>query len=211
MEFKTQEERQEWKKFLRTLNTRSASDRVLMMRERCELTQKQLADIVGCSHNVIKEMELGNILNKRIEYVHALCNYFECSVDWLLCENNLPVFDPKLNSIADYLRLSPDAADQLVSVLRKLGNDTDRQIRRGLNHLISADPDALSDLCFSLEEFISFQRMKLEHDNVNDEVDARPLAQFYLGNAWKQTENIFMAAYKKDKEFRQTEEKEMNT
>ena len=199
MEFKTESEKQEWKRFLRTLNTQSASDRIRMMRDRAGLKQKDLAEIAGCQVNTISQMENGKILNKETRFIYAICEYFSCSMDWLLCVSNMPSFDPRTETIAEYLHLSHNTTDQLISTLRNL-SDSGQQERRGLNHIITAEPEAFADLCRCLEEFSSAQCI------TNDD-EVNPFAEYQLGKAWKRIQQIFLAAYSKEKQFRETEKK----
>lgn len=197
MKFRSASERQAWKQFLRTLNTRSAADRIRLMREQEGLTQKQLAEIAGCKANTISQMEKGMILNKEARFICLICEHFECSIDWLLCESNKPVFDPQTEALAEYLHLKPDTADQLVGILHNL-SDSGQDTRRGLNHIITADPDSFADLCLCLEEFTSAQC-------IVDDAEINPFAKYELGKAWKRVEQIFIAAYAKEKEFLETE------
>ena len=197
MEFRSESERQAWKQFLRTLNTQSAADRIRLMREQAGLTQKQLAEIAGCQANTISQMESGKLLNKETRFIFSICKYFECSIDWLLCETNIPSFDPRTEALAEYLHLKPDTADQLINILHNL-SDSGQDTRRGLNHIITADPASFADLCRCLEEFASAQC-------ITDDEEINPFAKYELGKAWKRIEQIFVAAYVKEKEFRRSE------
>lgn len=199
MEFKTEADLQEWMKFLRTLNTKSASDRIRMMREHAGMTQKQLAAIVGCQANVISQMENNQILNKETRFIYSICRYFHCSMDWLLCESNAPAYDLNSRALSDYLHLNPDTMDQLVSILRNV-SETGNLERRGLNHIVTADPDAFADLCRCIEEYSRNQCL-----SAGSQVD--PFAQFQLGRAWIRIQDIFQAAYVKEKDFRETRRK----
>lgn len=202
MEFKTESEKLEWKRYLRTLNTQSASDRIRLMRNRVGLKQKDLAVIAGCQVNTISQMENGQILNKETRFIHAICEYFNCSIDWLLCDSNMPHFDPQTESIAEFLHLSHNTADQLISTLRNL-SDSGQQERRGLNHIITAEPEAFADLCRCLEEFSSAQCI------TNDD-EVNPFAEYQLGKAWKRIQQIFLASYSKEKQFREAEKKTLD-
>ena len=197
MEFKSESERQAWKQFLRTLNTQGASDRIRLMREHAGVTQKQLAEVAGCQANTISQMENGMILNKETRFIYSICKYFECSIDWLLCETNIPSFDPHTEALAEYLHLKPDTVDQMISILRNL-SDSGQDTRRGLNHIITADPASFADLCRCLEEFASAQCVT-NGDDINS------FAKYEIGKAWKRIEQIFIAAYTKEKKFRETE------
>lgn len=203
MKFQKEEELLEWKQFLRTLNTQSAADRIRMMREHANLSQGQLAEIAGCTANTISQMEKGNILNKETRYLYSICAYFKCSMDWLLCETNQPTFDPRTETIAEYLHLSRDTTQILIDILRDCNKTHfgSQERRRGLNHIVSADPDALSDLCMCLEVFASAQGL------TGDDGQPNFFAQYQLGRAWSDVKKIFLAAYEKEKEFLETERK----
>ena len=205
MTFESAEDHRQWKAKLRELNTESIGERVYRMREYAEMTQVQLAEVAGCSANVIKEIEKNrNLDGKAIGYIRRICEYFNCSIDWLLCESNLPVCDHRTEDLANYLNLSPDATDVLVSVLKNITSDSGRQKRRGLNHLITTDPLAFEELCFSLEEF---SKMQLVPDHNFTDHEIKPWSTYQLGRAWQLIEKIFLAATKKEKAFIEAKKK----
>lgn len=196
MDFQSETEKLEWKRFLRTLNTLSTADRIKMMRNKVNINQEQLGHIAGCTKNTICEIEKGKILNKQSSYLYSICDYFSCSIDWLLYQSNLPVFDPRIEALADYLHLNPDTTDQLISILHNL-TESGQERRRGLNHLITADPDAFADLCRAVEEYSHLQMIK-------DDETPNAFAQYQLGLAWQLIQKIFQASHEKNKELKET-------
>ena len=203
MEFHTEGGREEWQQFIRSLNTVGAAERIRRMREKAGISQKKLAEIAGCSINVISQMEKGQILNKEMLYIYSICQYFHCSLDWLMCESNYPSFEPNTENFANYLRLSQDTAYQLLTILRNTG-ETGNIERRGLNHLITADPASFVDLCRRLDEFSSAQCITKDDEEVNS------FAEYQLGRAWRRIQKIFLAAFAKEKQLRETEKQALD-
>ena len=62
------------------------------------LTQQDIANILGISRSTYKDYELQNKIIP-IKYLNIICNYFNVSIDYLLCLSNIKKYNNSMQNI----------------------------------------------------------------------------------------------------------------
>lgn len=101
-------------------------DNIKNIREELELTQSQIADIIGCSRSTYSLWEL-NINVIPIYYLNNIANKFNISIDYLVGLSNVKYIKFKNNEI-DKISLGKN-----IRIARKSAGYTQEQLAKKLN------------------------------------------------------------------------------
>ena len=64
-------------------------NRLSELRNENNLYQEQLAQVIGCSQQLISNYETCKVKRLPIEKKKKICDYFNCSIDYLRCRTNI--------------------------------------------------------------------------------------------------------------------------
>lgn len=64
-------------------------NRLYELRTEQNLYQEQLAQKINCSQQLISNYETGKLRRVPVDFEEKLCNYFNCSIDYLRCRTNI--------------------------------------------------------------------------------------------------------------------------
>ena len=64
-------------------------NRLYELRMEQNLFQEQLAQKINCSQQLISNYETGKLRRVPVDFEEKLCNYFNCSIDYLRCRSNV--------------------------------------------------------------------------------------------------------------------------
>ena len=64
-------------------------NRLYELRVEQNLYQEQLAQKINCSQQLISNYETGKLRRVPVDFEEKLCNYFNCSIDYLRCRTNI--------------------------------------------------------------------------------------------------------------------------
>ena len=64
-------------------------NRLYELRTEQNLYQEQLAQKINCSQQLISNYETGKLKRVPVDFEEKLCNYFNCSIDYLRCRSNI--------------------------------------------------------------------------------------------------------------------------
>ncbi len=64
-------------------------NRLYELRTEQNLFQEQLAQKINCSQQLISNYETGKLRRVPVDFEEKLCNYFNCSIDYLRCRSNV--------------------------------------------------------------------------------------------------------------------------
>jgi len=64
-------------------------NRLYELRTEQNLYQEQLAQKINCSQQLISNYETGKLKRVPVDFEEKLCNYFNCSIDYLRCRTNI--------------------------------------------------------------------------------------------------------------------------
>lgn len=64
-------------------------NRLYELRSEQNLYQEQLAQKLNCSQQLISNYETGKLKRVPVDFEERLCNYFNCSIDYLRCRTNI--------------------------------------------------------------------------------------------------------------------------
>lgn len=64
-------------------------NRLYELRTEQNLYQEQLAQKLNCSQQLISNYETGKLRRVPVDFEERLCNYFNCSIDYLRCRTNV--------------------------------------------------------------------------------------------------------------------------
>ena len=64
-------------------------NRLCEIRNGCNLYQEQLAQAIGCSQQLISNYETGKLRRLPVDFEEKICDYFNCSIDYLRCRTNI--------------------------------------------------------------------------------------------------------------------------
>ena len=64
-------------------------NRLYELRTEQKLYQEQLAQKLNCSQQLISNYETGKLKRVPVDFEEKLCNYFNCSIDYLRCRTNI--------------------------------------------------------------------------------------------------------------------------
>lgn len=64
-------------------------NRLYELRIEQNLYQEQLAQKINCSQQLISNYETGKLRRVPVDFEEKLCNYFNCSIDYLRCRTNI--------------------------------------------------------------------------------------------------------------------------
>lgn len=106
-------------------------DRLRMLREDRDITQKELGQIVGVSDRVIGYYEANNRFPKDENTLKALADYFNVSLDYLLGrnENKKTINEENYNTFLEIefdnekLKLNKEDIKELLNKLKNIGFD----------------------------------------------------------------------------------------
>ena len=79
-------------------------NRIKELRKRRSITQEELAEALGLDHSTIAKYELGN-RSVRIDTIRKMCDYFGCTMDYLMAQPEQPTSDDE-GIIAAYRALN---------------------------------------------------------------------------------------------------------
>ena len=64
-------------------------NRLSELRNENNLYQEQLAQVIGCSQQLISNYETCKLKRLPIDFEEKICDYFNCSIDYLRCRTNI--------------------------------------------------------------------------------------------------------------------------
>lgn len=64
-------------------------NRLYELRTEQKLFQEQLAQKLNCSQQLISNYETGKLRRVPVDFEEKLCNFFNCSIDYLRCRTNV--------------------------------------------------------------------------------------------------------------------------
>ena len=64
-------------------------NRLYELRIKQNLFQEQLAQKINCSQQLISNYETGKLKRVPVDFEEKLCNFFNCSIDYLRCRTNI--------------------------------------------------------------------------------------------------------------------------
>lgn len=64
-------------------------NRLYELRTEQKLYQGQLAEKLNCSQQLVSNYEIGKLKRIPVDFEEKLCNYFNCSIDYLRCRTNI--------------------------------------------------------------------------------------------------------------------------
>lgn len=64
-------------------------NRLSELRIEHNLYQEQLAQAIGCSQQLISNYETGKLRRLPVDFEEKICDYFNCSIDYLRCRTNI--------------------------------------------------------------------------------------------------------------------------
>ena len=64
-------------------------NRLSELRNENNLYQEQLARVIGCSQQLISNYETCKLKRLPIDFEEKICDYFNCSIDYLRCRTNI--------------------------------------------------------------------------------------------------------------------------
>ena len=64
-------------------------NRLSELRTEHNLYQEQLAQAIGCSQQLISNYETGKLRRLPVDFEEKICDYFNCSIDYLRCRTNI--------------------------------------------------------------------------------------------------------------------------
>jgi len=124
-------------------------ERLRSLREKNNLTQKDLASILNVSHSNISKYEAGS-LEPNLAFINKASKYFKVSIDYLLGNSNIPNPDnPQLQEANELMKVDPDL---LIELCR--AKDLPEEERRRIKEFAA----------FEIEKFLKSKRNK---DNGN--------------------------------------------
>ena len=83
-------------------------NRIKELRKKKGLNQKELGEIIGTAANSISQYESG-MREPSIELLNKLADFFNVSIDYLLCRENAINVEKENNSIPEYFETPQDA------------------------------------------------------------------------------------------------------
>ncbi len=101
-------------------------ERLKSLREDRDEKQRDIANILFVSPNMISAYELGKHFPKNEKSLIALAKHFDVSLDYLLGYSNIPKHDTtNLLSVSDLNSTEINLIQQLIDALRSKKNNTD--------------------------------------------------------------------------------------
>lgn len=97
-------------------------ERLKSLREDRDEKQRDIANILYVSSNMISAYELGKHFPKNENSLIALANHFGVSLDYLLGNSDIPKFDDNVISLSGLSDEEKNLVIQLVDVLRNKHN-----------------------------------------------------------------------------------------
>jgi len=64
-------------------------NRLYELRTEQKLYQGQLAEKLNCSQQLVSNYEIGKLKRIPVDFEEKLCNFFNCSIDYLRCRTNI--------------------------------------------------------------------------------------------------------------------------
>ena len=72
------------------------------------LFQEQLAQELNCSQQLISNYETGKLRRVPVDFEERLCNFFNCSIDYLRCRTNIKNDETYLNTLVKIKNMVED-------------------------------------------------------------------------------------------------------